>query len=54
LQCSENEDDGEDEEDDALTTELWTLSYDDEPSWVMDTMSKMAQQHMDSITQKQK
>jgi hypothetical protein len=54
LQRSETEDDGEDEEDDALSIELWTLSCDDEPSWVMDTMSKMAQQHMDSITQKQK
>jgi len=52
LACSDNEEDGEDEdiEDD---TELGELSEDDEPGWVMGTISKSVQLHMESFRQKQ-
>jgi len=43
--------DGEDEHDDE--TEQGKLSEDDEPTWVMDTITKMVQQRMERIWQKQ-
>jgi hypothetical protein len=47
-------DDGEDgEEADDEETEQGNLSEDDEPSWVMGTMTKMVQQHMERFRQKQ-
>jgi len=46
-------DNGEDEEDkDDEETELSQLSEDDEPGWVMVTISKMVQQRMESFLQK--
>jgi len=46
-------DDGEDGEDDAEETELGKLSEDDEPGWVIGTMSKTVQQGMESFRRKQ-
>jgi hypothetical protein len=47
-------DDGEDgEEDDDEETEQGNLSKDDEPGWVMGTITKMVQQHMERFRQKQ-
>jgi len=46
-------DDGEDGEDEDEETELGKLSEDDEPGWVMGTISKMVQQRMESFRQKQ-
>jgi hypothetical protein len=46
-------DDGEDEEDeDDEETEQGKLSDDDEPGWVMDTITKMVQQRMVMFWQK--
>jgi len=53
LASSYNEQDGEDEEDDEEDTELGKLSDDDEPGWVMGTISKTVQHHMESFRQKQ-
>jgi len=53
LACSEDEEDGEDEDDDKENTELGKLSEDDEPGWVMGTISKMVQHRMESIRQRQ-
>ena len=50
--CSDDEQD-EEEEEDKEDTELGKLSKDDEPGWVMGTMSKMVQHRMDSFRQKQ-
>ena len=50
---SDDEEDGEDTEHDQEDTELGTLSEDGEPSWVMGTISKMVQQHMECVWQKQ-
>jgi len=47
-------DDGEDGEDEDEETELGKLSEDDEPGWVMGTISKTVQQRMESFRQKQK
>jgi len=44
-------DDGEDGEDEDGETELRTLSEDDEPGWVMDTISKTVQQCMENFRQ---
>jgi hypothetical protein len=46
-------DDGEDGEDEDEETELGKLSEDDEPGWVMGTISKSVLQRMESIRQKQ-
>jgi len=53
LASSDDEEDGEDEEEDEEVTELGKLSEDDEPSWVIGTICKMVQQHMESYRQKQ-
>ena len=50
---SEDEVDGEDKDDDAEDTELGKLSEDDEPGWVMGTISKMVQHRMVSFRLKQ-
>jgi hypothetical protein len=50
---SDNEQDGEDEEDDEEDTELGKLSDDDEPGWVMSTITKTVQHRMESFEQKQ-
>jgi len=47
-------DDGEDgEEEDDEETEQGNLSEDDEPSWVMGTITKMVQQRIERSRQKQ-
>jgi len=46
-------DDGEDGEDEDEETELGKLSEDDEPGWVMGTISKTVQQPMESFWQMQ-
>jgi len=53
LASSEDEEDGEDEDDDEEDTELGKLSSNDEPGWVMATISKTVQHHMEIIWQKQ-
>jgi hypothetical protein len=53
LARSEDEEDGEDEDDDEEDTGHGKLSDDDEPGWVMGTISKTVQQHMESFRQKQ-
>jgi len=53
LANSEDEEDGEDEDDDKENTELGKLSEDDEPGWVMGTISKMVQHRMESFRQRQ-
>ena len=50
---SEDEEDGEDEDDDAEHTGHGKLSEDDAAGWVMGTISKTVQHHMESIRQKQ-
>jgi len=48
-----NSEDGEDREDeDEKKTEQGKLSEDDEPGWVMGTISKTVKQHMESSRQK--
>jgi len=53
LGSSDDEQYGEDEEDDEEDTELGKLSDDDEPGWVMGTITKTVQHHMQSFWQKQ-
>jgi len=53
LASSEDVEDGEDEDDDEEDTGHGKLSEDDEPGWVMGTISKMVQHHMESFRQKQ-
>ena len=53
LASSEDEEDGEDEDDDEEDTELGKLSEDDEPGWVMGTISKTVQHRMGSYWQMQ-
>ena len=53
LASSDDEQDGEDEEDDEDDTELGKLSDDDEPGWVLGTISKTVQHRMQSFWQKQ-
>jgi hypothetical protein len=43
----------EDEEDDGQDSELGKLREDDEPGWVMGTISKLGQHYMDRFWQKQ-
>ena len=50
---SDHEQDEEDEKDDEEDTELGKLSDDDEPGWVMGTISETVQHHMESLLQKQ-
>jgi len=54
LASSDDEQDGEDEEDDEEDTELGKLSDDDEPGWVMGTITKTIQDRMESFRQKQR
>jgi len=53
LASSKDEEDGEDKDDDEDDTELGKLSEDDEPGWVMATISKTVQHRMESFRQKQ-
>jgi len=53
LASSEDEEDGEDIDDNEEDTEPGMLSDDDEPGWVMGTVSKMVRHHMESFRQKQ-
>jgi len=52
LASSEDEEDGEDQDDDEEDTELGKLCKDDEPGWVMGTISKTVGHRMDSVQQK--
>jgi len=51
LACSDHGEDGEDEDDEE--SEQGKLNDDDEPGWVMGTITKTVQQHMESVLQKQ-
>jgi len=53
LASSDDEEDGEDEDDDGEDTGHGKLSEDDEPGWVMGTISKMVQHRMESFRKKQ-
>ena len=53
LASSDDEEDGEDEDDDEEDTGHGKLSEDDEPGWVMGTISKTVQHRMESLRQKQ-
>jgi hypothetical protein len=50
---SDDEDDGDDADDDEADTGHGKLSADDEPGWVIGSMSKMVQHSMESLRQKQ-
>ena len=52
LSSSEDEENREDEDDDEEDTELGMLSEDDEPGWVMGTISKTVQHCVESFGQK--
>jgi len=52
LASSDHEQDGQNDEDDEEVTELGKLSDDDEPGWVMVTVTKTLQHHMESFRQK--
>jgi len=52
LLTANTEEDGEYEEDDEENTELYKLSDEDEPSWVMVTTAKTVQQRVESFRQK--
>jgi len=53
LVCSNDEQDGEDEEHDEEDTELGKLTDNDEPGWVMGTISKTGQHCMERFRRKQ-
>jgi len=53
LASSDDKQDGEDEGDDEEDTELSNLSDENEPRWVMGTISKTVQHRMESFGQKQ-
>jgi len=53
LVSSDDEEDGEDEEDDGEDAELGKLGDDDEPGWVIGTISEIVQHRIESIQQKQ-
>jgi hypothetical protein len=53
LESSEDEEDGEVEDDDEEDTGHGKLSEDDEPCWVMGTISKMVHHCMERFRQKQ-
>jgi len=49
LASSDDEEGGDDKDDDEEDTELSKLSKDDEPGWVMGTISKIIQHRMESL-----
>jgi hypothetical protein len=53
LGSSDDEQDEEDKEDDEEDTELGKLSDDDEPGWVVGTITKTVQHRMESFRKKQ-
>jgi hypothetical protein len=53
LASSEDEEAGEDDHYDEADTGHGKLSNDDEPGWVMGTISKMVQYNMESVRPKQ-
>jgi hypothetical protein len=53
LSSSEDDEDGEDEDDDEEDTAHGKLGEHDEPGWVLGTISKTEQRHMESFRQKQ-
>jgi hypothetical protein len=53
LESSEDKEDGDDEDDDEEDTGYGKLSEDDEPGWVMGTISKTGQHRMECVRQKQ-
>jgi hypothetical protein len=53
LASSDDEQDGEDEEDYEEDIQRSKLSDDDEPGWVMGTITKTIQHRMESFRQKQ-
>jgi hypothetical protein len=53
LASSDDEQDGEDKEDEEEHTELGKLSDDDEPGWIMGTITKTVQHRRESFRQKQ-
>jgi len=53
LETSEDEEEGDNGDDDEEDTEVDKLSEDDEAGWVMDTISNMVQQRIESFRQKQ-
>jgi len=53
LASSEDEEDGEDKDDDEEDTGHGKLSEDDEPGWMMGTISKTVQHRMESFRMKQ-
>ena len=53
LASSKDDQDGKDEEDDEEDTQLGKLSDDDEPGWVMGTITKTVEHCMESFRQKQ-
>jgi hypothetical protein len=52
LASSKDGEDGEDEDNDEEDTELGKLNEDDEPGWVVGTISKSLQLRMESFRQK--
>jgi hypothetical protein len=48
---SDDQEDAEDDDDDEKDTEIGKLSEDDEPGWVMGTISQTVQHHMESFRQ---
>jgi len=52
LASSDDGEDGEDEDDDEDNPELGKISEDDEPGWVMGTISKTVQHRMERFRQK--
>jgi len=52
LASSDNEEDGEDKDDEEADPAGGKLSEDDEPSWVMGTISKTVQYRMERFRQK--
>jgi len=53
IASSDDGEDGEDEDDDEDDPELGNLSEDDEPGWVMGTISQTVQHRMERFRQKQ-
>jgi hypothetical protein len=53
LASSDDEQDGEDKDYDEENTELGKISDDEEPGWVMGTITKTVQHHMETFRQKQ-
>jgi hypothetical protein len=51
--CSDDGQDGKDEDDDEQDPELGKLSKDDEPGWVMGTVSTTVQHRLERFRQKQ-